>query len=113
MPNVLIVHLQRIVFDFNTFQNTKVNTLFEFPNSLNLSKFSLKENMTVDQLEKIKAELPEAKGSGDPNSEEVRDYKKLEQLFNLDDQEYEYRLVGVNIHRGVASSGHYWSLIHT
>jgi len=26
--------------------------------------------------------------------------------------EYEYRLVGVNIHRGVADSGHYWSMIH-
>ena len=28
------------------------------------------------------------------------------------DDEYEYRLVGVNIHRGVADSGHYWSMIH-
>lgn len=43
----------------------------------------------------------------------MHECQKLEHLFNLDDQEYEYRLVGVNIHRGVASSGHYWSLIHT
>lgn len=30
-PNVLIVHLQRIIFDFDTFQNVKINQHFEFP----------------------------------------------------------------------------------
>jgi len=30
-PNVLIVHLQRIVFNFDTFQNDKLNQHFEFP----------------------------------------------------------------------------------
>ena len=33
-PNVLIVHLQRIVFNFDTFQNDKINSRFEFPNIL-------------------------------------------------------------------------------
>ena len=39
--------------------------------------------------------------------------ESLNKLMALDDDEYEYRLVGVNIHRGVASSGHYWSMVHT
>ena len=39
--------------------------------------------------------------------------EKLEQLTNLEDEDYVYRLVGVNIHRGVADSGHYWSYINT
>ena len=35
-PNVLIVHLQRIIFDFDTFQNEKMNQLFDFPMLLDL-----------------------------------------------------------------------------
>ena len=30
-PNVLIVHLQRIVFNFETFRNDKLNSFFDFP----------------------------------------------------------------------------------
>ncbi len=30
-PNVLIVHLQRIIFNFDTFRNDKINSLWEFP----------------------------------------------------------------------------------
>ena len=44
-PNVLIVHLQRIIFNFDTFQNDKVNTRFEFPNVLNLKDYSFKSVM--------------------------------------------------------------------
>lgn len=33
--------------------------------------------------------------------------------MNFDDDYYEYRLVGINIHRGNGQSGHYWSFIHT
>ena len=36
MPNVLVVHLQRIVFSFDTLANDKVNSRFEFPNVLDL-----------------------------------------------------------------------------
>jgi len=45
MPNVLIVHLQRIVFDYDTFGNKKVNSKFEFPSTLELSEFSFKESV--------------------------------------------------------------------
>ena len=34
-------------------------------------------------------------------------------MLKLEDEDYIYRLVGVNIHRGVASHGHYWSMINT
>jgi len=37
--------LQRIVFDFDTFQNTKINSRFEFPNVLDLTEFSLNHIM--------------------------------------------------------------------
>ena len=33
-------------------------------------------------------------------------------MLEYEDNEFVYRLVGICIHRGRASSGHYWSLIH-
>ena len=43
MPNVLIIHLKRFEFNFNTFQNEKVNTRFEFPPILDLNKYTFKK----------------------------------------------------------------------
>jgi hypothetical protein len=34
-------------------------------------------------------------------------------MMELEDNDYIYRLVGVNVHRGGANRGHYWSLINT
>ena len=44
-PNVLIVHLQRIGFNFDTFENDKVNTLLKFPTLLDLKPYSYFEVM--------------------------------------------------------------------
>lgn len=40
LPNVLIVHLQRIVFNFDTYANEKINTRLEFPHDLNLLPYT-------------------------------------------------------------------------
>ena len=95
-PNVLIVNLQRIIFNFDTFQNDKINTHFEFPNILNLKEYSFKSVMTS----------------------EGRDQNELynettSHLMDIPDDEYVYKLVGVTIHRGTAEHGHYYSLINT
>ena len=97
MPNVLIVHLQRIVFDFNTFGNKKINTRLAFPKILELSKLSFKTKMQGKDVT----------GQTDAQTAD------LQKLLNLEDEDYVYRLVGVNIHRGVADHGHYWSMINT
>ncbi len=44
-PNVLIVHLQRIIFNFDTFRNDKINSLFEFPTHLDLKPYSFYDVM--------------------------------------------------------------------
>lgn len=44
-PNVLIVHLQRIIFNFDTFRNDKINSFFEFPQQLDLKPYSFYEVM--------------------------------------------------------------------
>ena len=41
LPNTLIVHLNRIVFDFDTMRNVKLNDKLEFPNELNVKQFML------------------------------------------------------------------------
>ena len=45
VPNVLIVHLQRIIFNFDTFRNDKINSFFEFPYHLDLKPYSFYEVM--------------------------------------------------------------------
>ena len=56
-PNVLIVHLQRIIFNFDSFRNDKINTFFEFPNYLDLKPYSFYEVMKKEnRLKKKRAE---------------------------------------------------------
>lgn len=44
-----MVHLQRIIFDFDTFQNVKLNSRLEFPNVLNLKPYMLSEIMKQEK----------------------------------------------------------------
>lgn len=37
---MLILHLQRIVFNLDTLSNEKINTRFEFPVELNLEEYT-------------------------------------------------------------------------
>jgi ubiquitin carboxyl-terminal hydrolase 34 len=38
-PEILIINLQRIIFDLNTFQKVKVHSKLEFPDTLELHEF--------------------------------------------------------------------------
>ena len=58
-PNVLIIHLQRIVFNFDTFQNDKLNQHFEFPALLDLKPYSYHEVMRREGLGKNKPKTAE------------------------------------------------------
>jgi len=69
--------------------NDKNNSKFEFPNLLDLKEYSCKQHL------------------GEKEEEEVK------KLMEVDDQDYIYRLVGVNIHVGTADHGHYYSFINT
>ena len=62
---------------------------------LDLAKQSCKYNVNLTEEEKA-----------DPANREILD------ILEKEDEEFVYRLVGVNIHRGTGHSGHYWSLIH-
>ena len=55
-PNTLVVHLQRITFDFEVLRNVKYNDRIEFPNVLDLKPFSateiLKKNSAAEKAQK-------------------------------------------------------------
>jgi ubiquitin C-terminal hydrolase len=40
LPNFMIVHLQRMVFNFDTMENEKINSRLEFPQDLNVFPYS-------------------------------------------------------------------------
>ena len=88
LPNTLALHLIRFEFDYQTFNEVKVNDRFEFPIATTL-------NMKPYTKEGIAA------AEGGPVEDE---------MIRSDDY-YEYELVGVLIHSGTAHSGHYYSYI--
>ena len=88
LPNVLFVHLKRFYMNYETEGTEKINSKFEFPNTINL------RNFCVEEITKIK----------NPEQESEEIYPKL-------DDYYEYELKGINVHLGSAEGGHYISFI--
>ena len=84
LPNTVVIHLKRFEFDYNTMLRNKMNDYFEFPHSLNLKPWS-------------KQYLDEAQGL---------------ETASHENSYYEYKLVGVLVHSGIADAGHYYSYIN-
>ena len=117
-PNVLIVHLQRIIFNFDTFQNDKINQHFEFPQHLDLTPYSYYDVMAKeDRLNKAKQQNDDeedqsAQRSQEPEANAADDDADQNQVPPEEDC-FEYKLAGVTVHSGTAHAGHYWSYINT
>ena len=92
LPNVLIVHLQRISFNYETFLMEKINSKLEFPKELNMKPYCTEE---------INANIPP----------ELVEYHN--KVYNHSEEYYEYKLKGVVVHSGTAQYGHYYSFINT
>lgn len=81
LPNTLIVHLNRIVFDMETLDNVKVNDRLEFPTALNLRPYMLDEvNKADDQAlaERKAAQVQENEGEQREPAEGNEDGKEAE-----------------------------------
>lgn len=112
-PNVLVVHLQRIIFNFDTFRNDKINTYFEFPYHLDLTPYSFYDVMKKEgRLDKKKPEGAENEESNPVEEEKDKQANEDSQMPEEEDC-WEYKLVGVIVHSGTANAGHYWSYINT
>jgi len=96
LPNVLIVHLQRILFDYDNLQNNKINSRLEFPFNLNMKSYTTEVLSNNDN--KIN------KSSTVDSSSFI--------IYEKDDSYYDYNLVGIVVHTGSADAGHYYSYIN-
>lgn len=78
-PNVLILHLMRIEYNFNTDNLDKINSLFKFPHTLDLTPYSYYEVMRQEgrSTEKKKPEESDEKLT----EEELAKKKELEDEY--------------------------------
>ena len=86
LPNILIIHLKRIVMNFEEERPEKINSRFEFYRKLNLKDYCV-ENDSKYLANSVK------------------------NIYLKEDEYYEYELKGVNVHKGTAEGGHYISII--
>ena len=94
LPNILIAHLKRFYYDYNTDQDVKINSRCSFPLIMNMKPYT---KVGIDAAE---AQTAMADAGADIP---VQD--------DDSDRNYSYRLHGVLIHSGVAQGGHYYSII--
>lgn len=104
-PNVLILSLKRFDLDYTTFETVKLNSRCAFGQTLDMKQYSLAA------VEASEAAENNQKPS-DPDSMDTDDTRAdaVDPLSSLPD-DFQYRLVGVLVHAGVAQGGHYYSFI--
>ncbi|XP_063692856.1 probable ubiquitin carboxyl-terminal hydrolase FAF-X [Bolinopsis microptera] len=94
LPNILAIQLKRFGYDWERECAVKYNDYFEFPDTLSMERY------TVDFLSRI---------------EETAAHQMIEtgdrQDIPTPSDHSNYRLVGVVVHSGQASGGHYYSYI--
>jgi len=88
LPNVCIIHLQRLYYNWEIDHNEKINSRLEFPKKINLKNYTLENILKSNE-------------------------NKKEEIYFKSDEYYNYYLVGVVVHLGSADSGHYYSYINT
>ncbi len=69
LPNYLFIHLNRIVFDMDTYGNKKLNSRVEFPNVLNVKPYTVndvlkQEPEIMNKLKQQKKGTASSQGSG-------------------------------------------------
>ena len=108
LPNMLILSLKRFDLDYNTFETVKLNSRCAFGYTLNMKQYTLDAVEAMETTQKSAAE-----GGAISTSTEMDESQNGEQdpLAGLPDEDYEYHLVGVLVHAGVAQGGHYYSFI--
>eukprot|EP00587_Corethron_hystrix_P001458 CAMPEP_0113316594 /NCGR_PEP_ID=MMETSP0010_2-20120614/11815_1 /TAXON_ID=216773 ORGANISM="Corethron hystrix, Strain 308" /NCGR_SAMPLE_ID=MMETSP0010_2 /ASSEMBLY_ACC=CAM_ASM_000155 /LENGTH=1282 /DNA_ID=CAMNT_0000173357 /DNA_START=1 /DNA_END=3846 /DNA_ORIENTATION=+ /assembly_acc=CAM_ASM_000155 len=102
LPNVLILSLKRFDIDYQTFETMKLNNRCAFEETLNMKKYSLKGMEAMEAMEK---------GTHQAEEEDGDTCMDIDPLDALPDEDYQYNLVGVLVHAGVAQGGHYFSVI--
>ncbi len=93
LPNVLIIHLQRIIFNYDTCTNEKINSRLDFPKEFSIEPYTVEGIEAAEHLPKDPKSVPD-------------------QFHGKGELYYQYKLVGVVVHFGTADMGHYYSYIN-
>jgi ubiquitin C-terminal hydrolase len=109
LPNVLIVHLQRLFYNYELDRNEKINSRLEFPKILNLKDYCLEEVSRKNAAKKFKEGGENNSNNQQPELENL----ETDDTYFKQASYYEYHLVGVVVHMGSAEAGHYYSYINT
>ena len=117
-PPMLIFHLRRFEFSYETFTNFKVNDEFHFPFTLSLHPYTKKGLHEKDNNNNNGDDVDMHKDESEEKDETIAATKKTESAEdnnnnnnNNEDDDNVYELVGVVAHRGTTNSGHYYSFI--
>jgi len=114
LPDVFFVGLQRMELDFETMTVEKICHYLEFPQAIDFTPF------TADGLDKKSKEAQPENATSVNNSapvldadEESKEEVKEESIKKekVLDSGFTYKLVGILVHEGTASNGHYYSFI--
>ncbi|XP_057300867.1 probable ubiquitin carboxyl-terminal hydrolase FAF-X [Hydractinia symbiolongicarpus] len=100
LPKVLAIQLKRFDYDWERDCAVKFNDYFEFPREFNLEPF------TVEGLARVEGEVIE-----DDVTDTITTKNKDVKEEDSEPKSTIYRLMGVVVHSGQASGGHYYSYI--
>jgi len=102
LPDMLVLSLKRFDLDYNTFETVKLNSRCAFGERLNMKRYTLEGSEAMENA-----------GVGDEETGEDGDVvmRPIDEVGQKTDEDYEYNLVGVLVHAGVAQGGHYYSFI--
>ncbi|XP_046853983.1 probable ubiquitin carboxyl-terminal hydrolase FAF-X [Xenia sp. Carnegie-2017] len=98
LPKVLAIQLKRFDYDWERDVAVKFNDYFEFPREFDMEPY------TVQGLARIENDP----GEFDESTTTIYEEDEKRELLST-----KYRLVGVVVHSGQASGGHYYSYIRT
>lgn len=123
LPNTMIVHLKRFKWNLENMTRLKINARLQFPTHLSMTKYTKQYLDYKEEKEKgfsspkskddnsgtnrssvepkIVGSNTGATSKGDSNSEST----------DIGYEKYDYELVGITVHQGVADAGHYYSYI--
>jgi ubiquitin C-terminal hydrolase len=106
LPSVLIVHLKRFEFDFETLHRRKLNDLFTFPTELDMFPYT-EAGLRREEARKRSRTQEEEEGGEEEEEGQTEEEEQGEQPRGY----YQYTLKGVIVHTGAIDSGHYYSFI--
>ena len=96
LPNVLLIHLQRMSLNYETFETVKINSQLSYRLEINLKEYS------TEELNKKKYTVTNDSGQFEDFNNKVYEH--------IDDY-YKYEIKGIVVHSGTAQFGHYYSIL--